>query len=83
MSWLSLKANFMAAAFDINEFVNTLIYAALGLALFALVFLIITKLAPFSVRKEIEDDQNTALAILIGSVMIALAIILGSVISAP
>lgn len=70
-----------AGGFDFSVFLNTLVYAALGLVLFALVFLIITKMTPFSIRKEIEDDQNTALAILIGSVMIALAIILGSSIS--
>jgi uncharacterized membrane protein YjfL (UPF0719 family) len=33
------------------------------------------RLAPFSVRKEIEEDQNIALAILMGSIFIALAII--------
>ncbi len=83
MSWLTFKSGIVASAFDANEFVSTLIYAGLGLALFALVFFIITKISPFSVRKEIEDDQNVALAILIGSVMVALAIILGSVIIAP
>ena len=53
-------------------------YALLGLVLFALTFLVITKMVPFSLKKEIEDDQNTALAILIGSVMLGLAIILGA-----
>jgi len=83
MSWLSIKAGLLGAAFNVDDFLSTLIYSALGLVMFAAVFFIIAKMAPFSVRKEIEDDQNTALAILIGSVMIALAIILGSVISTP
>ena len=35
---------------------------------------------PFSMRKEIEDDQNTALAIVIGAVILGLAIIIASTI---
>lgn len=57
---------------------STVIYAILGLVLFGLAFFLITKVAPFSVRFEIEDDQNTALAVVIGSVMIGLAIILAA-----
>jgi uncharacterized membrane protein YjfL (UPF0719 family) len=85
MSWLSIKADLLAASFGSSEwidtFLSTIVYALLGLVLFAMVFVVITKMTPFSIRKEIEEDQNTSLAILIGSVMIALAIILGSSIS--
>jgi len=38
------------------------------------------KLSPFSVRKEIEEDQNTALAIILGSVLIGLSIIIAAAI---
>jgi len=53
-------------------------FALLGLVLFALAFLIIDKMTPFSITKEIEEDQNTSLAILIGSVIIGVAIILSA-----
>ena len=33
-------------------------------------------LTPFSIRKEIEEDQNVALGIVIGSVIIGLALII-------
>ena len=62
----------------INLVVATLIFALIGIVLFALAFLIIVKVAPFSTRKEIEDDQNVALAILIGSVIIGIAMIVAS-----
>ncbi len=55
---------------------STVIYSAIGMAIFAVAFLIMVKVAPFSIRKEIEHDQNTALAIIVGSVFIALAIII-------
>ncbi|HMM58865.1 MAG TPA: DUF350 domain-containing protein [Candidatus Rifleibacterium sp.] len=38
----------------------------------------ICKISPFSVRKEIEIDQNTSLGIIIGSVMVGLSIIIAS-----
>jgi hypothetical protein len=41
---------------------------------------VISKLAPFSIRKEIEEDQNTALAILIGSVILGLSWIIAAAI---
>ena len=52
-----------------------------GAVIFGLAFWLCTKLTPFSVRKEIEEDQNTALAIILGAVIIGLAIIIGSAIT--
>jgi putative membrane protein len=62
----------------VNLVVTTLVFALVGIVLFALAFLIIVKVAPFSTRKEIEEDQNVALAILIGSVIIGIAMIVAS-----
>lgn len=64
----------------VETLIATVIYAALGMALFGVAFWIINKVAPFSLRKEIEDDQNTALGIVIGSVLIGLSIILAAAI---
>ena len=58
--------------------VTTLVFVVLGLIVFALAFLVIAKAAPFSVRKEIEDDQNIALAIVIGSVILGSALIIAA-----
>ncbi len=57
---------------------STIIYAILGMVIFGLAFVIFNKLMPFSVRKEIEEDQNTALGIIIGAMMIGLALIISS-----
>jgi len=55
---------------------STLVYALIGLGVFAVALFIMQKVTPFSIGKEIEQDQNTALAIIIGSVFISLAIII-------
>jgi uncharacterized membrane protein YjfL (UPF0719 family) len=62
----------------LNLVLTTLVFSLVGIILFALAFFIIVKIAPFSTRKEIEEDQNTALAILIGSVIIGIAVIVAS-----
>jgi uncharacterized membrane protein YjfL (UPF0719 family) len=58
--------------------VTTVVFVVLGLIVFALAFLVIAKATPFSVRKEIEEDQNVALAIVIGSVILGSALIIAA-----
>jgi uncharacterized membrane protein YjfL (UPF0719 family) len=55
-------------------------YAALGLVVFGVAFWIMCRLAPFSVRKEIEEDQNVALGIVIGAVILGIALIVAATI---
>lgn len=55
-----------------------LIYSVIGLVVFAIAFWLMQKLCPFSVQKEIEEDQNTSLAIIMGSVMIGISIIIAA-----
>ena len=58
--------------------VATLIFTFIGLLLFALAFFIIVKASPFSIRKELEEDHNTALAIVIGAVILGIALIVAA-----
>ena len=59
---------------------TTVIFVAIGLIVFALAFLIVVLVAPFSVKKEIEEDQNTSLAIIIGAIIIGIAMIISAAI---
>jgi putative membrane protein len=59
---------------------NVALFAAIGIVIFTIAFFVIVKISPFSVRKEIEEDQNTALAIVIASVIIGIALIVSSAI---
>jgi len=58
--------------------ITTIVFVILGLIVFALAFLVIGKATPFSVRKEIEEDQNVALAIVIASVILGSALIIAA-----
>jgi uncharacterized membrane protein YjfL (UPF0719 family) len=69
---------------DFASFLKTLIaslaYSLIGIVMFGLSFVLINALTPFSIRKEIEEDQNIALAVLIGCVIIGLSLIIAAAI---
>ena len=58
--------------------ITSSVFAGLGLLVFGLAFWVMTKLAPFSVKKEIEEDQNTALAIIMAGVIIGVSLIIAA-----
>lgn len=59
---------------------QTLVFAIIGILIFALAFWIIVKATPFSVRKEIEEDHNVAIAIVIGAVILGIALVIAAAI---
>jgi putative membrane protein len=63
---------------DTHALVNAVIYSALGIVIFALAFVLIDKLTPYHLWKEIVDDKNVALAILIGALSIGMCIIIAA-----
>lgn len=71
------------AAFEtifLAEIVGTIFYTFMGLFLMLACWWLIEAVTPFSLRRELEEDQNTAIAIVMGSLFIALAIIIAAVI---
>ncbi len=64
----------------VDLIVETLAFTLIGLILFAVAFWIIVKVSPFSIRKEMEEDQNIALGIVIGAVIIGIALIVSAAI---
>ena len=64
----------------IQAVVQSAIFSLVGVIVFGLAFLAIAKVLPFSLRKEIEEDQNTSLGIVLGSVILGLALIISAAI---
>ena len=58
--------------------VTTLIFVFIGLVIFSIAYGVLGFMYP--IKKEIEEDQNTALGIVIGSIMIGLAMIISAAI---
>jgi uncharacterized membrane protein YjfL (UPF0719 family) len=63
----------------IEVLVTTLIFVFIGLVFFAVAYGILSRV--FNIHKEIEEDHNTALGIVIGSIMIGIALIIAAAIN--
>jgi putative membrane protein len=61
-----------------HQFLVTLGFTLMGLLAFALAFVVIIKVTPFSLRKEIEEDHNVAFAIILGAIILGIAHIVAS-----
>ncbi len=61
--------------------VTTAAVSVVGILVFCLAFFVMDKLSPFSLRKEIEQDHNMALAVIMAAVIIGIALIVGSAVS--
>ena len=57
---------------------NALLYSVLGIVIFVVAFVIIDKMTPYHLWKEIIEDKNVALAILIGALSIGMCIIIAA-----
>lgn len=71
MEWLSSHA---------RPLVDSIVYSIVGTVVLGLSFYVIEKVLPFSMRKEIADDHNTALGIILGAFVIGLSIIIAAAI---
>ena len=59
---------------------GSILYAVIGVAVLWLSFLVIDKITPYDLWKEIVEDKNIALAIVVGAMFIALGLIVAAAI---
>ena len=57
---------------------NALVYAVLGILIFSVAFVVIDKMTPYDLWKEICENHNTALAIMVGLMSLGVCIIIAS-----
>ena len=58
--------------------INAIVYATLGILIFVIAFAIIDKATPYHLWKEIVEEKNLALAVLIGAMSIGMCIIIAA-----
>ena len=59
---------------------NAILYSAIGIVIFVCSFFIIDKLTPYNLWKEIVQEHNMALAILVGAMSLGICIIIAAAI---
>ncbi len=92
MNWQLLSATLAFAEVDIalgepsgtgllfQHIAAAVIFSITGIVAFGASLWLMNKFAPFSLRKELEEDQNTAVAVIIGAIIIGMSIIIASAI---
>ena len=63
---------------QLSSVVNAILYAAIGIVIFAGAFLVIDKVTPYNLWKEIVQEHNTALAILLGAMSLGICVIIAA-----
>lgn len=61
-----------------GNFANAVLYSVLGIVLFVAAFVAVDRLTPYQLWKEIVEERNTALAILVGAMSIGMCIIIAA-----
>lgn len=64
----------------LRHLVAAIVFAVVGIAVLFLSYWIMEKMTPFSIVKEIEEDQNIALAVIVGAVVIGVSLIIAAAI---
>lgn len=62
----------------LHQLLVATVFSVLGLAILGLVWLVLVKVLPFSLRKEMEDDQNIALGIVLGCLILGISLIIAA-----
>jgi putative membrane protein len=59
---------------------SSLIYALLGVVIFIACFIIVDKLTPYDLWKQLVEEKNVALAIVVGAAALGICLIIASAI---
>ena len=62
----------------IGNIANALIFAFIGIFIFVIAFIVMDKLTPYHLWKEIVQEHNTALALLLGAMSLGICIIIAA-----
>ncbi|HYL62057.1 MAG TPA: DUF350 domain-containing protein [Candidatus Methylomirabilis sp.] len=64
----------------LGNIIAALVFALIGILIFVIAFLVMDKLTPYHLWKEIVQEHNMALAILVGAMSVGICIIIAAAI---
>jgi len=65
---------------DFGNVMNALVYAFLGVIIFGVSFIVLDLVTPYKLWREIIDEHNSALAIVVGAMSLGICIIIAAAI---
>jgi uncharacterized membrane protein YjfL (UPF0719 family) len=63
-----------------NDILAVVVYSILGIVILAVALVVVDRMTPGTLWKELIEEHNTALAILMGAVVIAFGIVISAAI---
>ncbi len=63
-----------------TNLLNSVLYAVIGMVVFCLGFLLVDKLTPYHLWKELVENKNVALAIVVGFGALGICVIIAAAI---
>ena len=64
--------------FNPGYLLNAVVYSVVGIVILSFAFVVIDRMTPFDLWKEICENRNTALAIMVGAMSIGVCIIIAA-----
>ena len=64
----------------LNPVLSSVVYSVIGAVILCIAMWVTARIIPFSVKKEIEEDQNTALGIILAAIILGLSLIISAAI---
>ena len=64
----------------LGALINSIIFSVLGVVIFWFSFVAIDRLTPYNLLKEISEDRNVALAIVVGAMSLGICTIIAAAI---
>lgn len=65
---------------DIAILLNSIVYAIMGIVIFVTGFIIVDKLTPYDLWKQLVEEKNLALAIVVGAAALGICQIIAAAI---
>jgi len=75
-----LKETIVSGIINVNYIINAIVFSFLGVLIFWASFLLIDRLTPYHLWKEIIEEHNTALAIVVGAMSLGICLIIAAAI---
>lgn len=63
---------------NLKDVVASLLYSGIGIVIFCLAFIIVDKLTPYDLWKELIEKKNTALALVVAGIGVGICLIIAA-----
>jgi len=78
--WAQLESDPVGLSLLLRHLVAAAVFSVMGIVIFGGSVWLLARLLPFSMRKEIEEDQNVAFGVIIAGLFIGIALIIAAAI---